>query len=283
MDESARIGEMTPEQRKAHIDETNKKYEQGVIAADAEDLRKRLREKTEGRKTEIDAALAAIEKEFAGVDPVAAPLMAAAAQEATARKWRLKVEKAAIEGDGTDDVRALRMQLFEAEQRLRLFDAKPLPAPGGMVPRRAADADDRAAARQAHIDQPPLPMRRPPGRNAPLPLPSPLRDQLPPVGDDAGGMGGPVKAVVGGPVTAEVRDEAGGMAGPVKAVVEGPVTAEVRGEAQIKVQVDVTAAPELKALARAADSLLKLRSDGSRSNTGRSMTEAEPPTGRSGW
>ncbi|MFG1246798.1 phage tail tape measure protein [Xanthobacter flavus] len=63
----------------------------------------------------------------------------------------------------------------------------------------------------------------------------------------------------------------------IRAVVDGPVTATVTGEATIRVQVDVNASPELRALGKFADQALKLRS----APTGRSMPEAEPSSGTS--
>lgn len=161
----------------------------------------------------------------------------------------LKKERDQLTGRGSDRLQAQRLERFNREQAMDNLLRPPPPdlnipvPPGGVSAVGPADRDDRMGQRA---------LRLPP----PLPPPNPLRGKtyLPPVGDDAGGS--------------------------VKAVVEGPITAQVSGQADVQVTVKVEPSPQFLAtvdrLEKAA--AMPLRS----APTGRSMPEAEPSSGRSG-
>lgn len=145
---------------------------------------------------------------------------------------------------------AYQQKMQELDRLLAAARLNATIASGGLRP---ADAGDRATERQWLIDNPPVPETRPKGRLPPLPFKVPGREAAP------GDVPFPF------PVP---RD------GQLKAVVEGPV--QVTGTAQVNVTVTVDPSALLLATLKEAKGAMKIQNG---APTGRSMPEAEPPTG----
>ncbi|MFG1223014.1 phage tail tape measure protein [Xanthobacter wiegelii] len=210
------VGEMTPAERDAHVEQSQRNYRKGVA-----DAAKREQEEADKRRA-------------AGIPAEIALIRQRGGRGADTRVAALEAELRRLQGPGSAALQGRRWDATTAGLAAQSWGEPPLPPP--TFPALPGPAPL----------PPPNPLRRRRRNTAlpaemPLPPVNPMRFPIIPAPADVGAVaGGQVKAVVEGPVTATVTGQAEVL---VKVQVEGPAWMKSVVEQSLRAKLPLQSAP----------------------------------------